>query len=55
MCFQNLPVEFDQQGRAYLKDGVDNPYAYEARPIDRSRIEELLARNGHSRTSTSTR
>ena len=47
MCFQNLPIEFDEQGRAHLKDGVPDPYAYRVREIDRSRIEELLARNGH--------
>jgi hydrogenase large subunit len=47
VCFQNLPVEFDEQGRARLKEGVADPYAYQARPIDRSRIEELLVRNGH--------
>jgi len=30
MCFKNLPVEFDEQGNAYLKEGVANPYAYES-------------------------
>lgn len=49
MCFQNLPVEFDAQGRARLKEGIDNPYAYQTRDIDRSRIEELLRSNGHIR------
>lgn len=50
MCFKNLPVEFDEQGKAFLKQGVANPYAYEANghPAERQqRIEELLARNGH--------
>ncbi len=49
MCFKNLPVEFDEQGRAYLKDGVRDPYAYQSRSADdqAGRIEELLARNGH--------
>src|SRR5918911_4962967 len=47
MCFQNLPIEFDAQGRARLKDGVANPYAYQTREIDRSNIEDLLRRNGH--------
>ncbi len=47
MCFQNLPIEFDDQGRAFLKEGVADPYAYHAQEIDRSRVEELLARNGH--------
>ncbi len=49
MCFQNLPVEFDQEGRPHLKENVADPYAYESRPIDRSRIEEMLRRNGHIR------
>jgi len=26
MCFKNLPVEFDAEGRAYLREGVPNPY-----------------------------
>jgi hydrogenase large subunit len=47
MCFQNLPIEFDAKGRPYLKEGVANPYAYQTRALDRSRVEELLARNGH--------
>jgi hydrogenase large subunit len=45
MCFQNLPVEFDDQGRPRLKD--DGSYAYTPRAIDRSQIEELVKRNGH--------
>lgn len=28
MCFKNLPIEFDEQGKAYLKKGVANPYEY---------------------------
>jgi len=28
MCFKNLPIEFDEQGRAYLKEGVEEPFAY---------------------------
>jgi hydrogenase large subunit len=47
VCFQNLPIEFDEDGRAYLKEGVANPYAYETQEIDRSRVEELVRRNGH--------
>src|SRR5215210_7693061 len=50
MCFKNLPVEFDAQGRARLKEGVVDPYAY--RPTtavadQQDRMKELLARNGH--------
>src|SRR3712207_4675095 len=47
MCFQNLPIEFDARGRARLKDGTGDPYSYATREIDRSQVEELLARNGH--------
>lgn len=49
MCFKNLPVEFDERGRAYLREDVADPYAYQAQSLDNAadRIEELLARNGH--------
>lgn len=47
MCFQNLPIEFDEEGHAHLKEGVADPYAVQTRPIDRSQIEELVRRNGH--------
>ncbi|MDQ3522615.1 MAG: nickel-dependent hydrogenase large subunit, partial [Gemmatimonadota bacterium] len=54
MCFKNLPVEFDAQGRASLRGGVANPYdpnATEPRGVPTQltpdRIEDLLRRNGH--------
>jgi hydrogenase large subunit len=47
MCLKNLPVEFDAQGRASLKAGVADPYAYQTVEVDRSQIEELVRRNGH--------
>src|SRR5260370_27214135 len=50
MCFKNLPIEFDEQGRAYLKEGVANPYAYPTSTAvadQQDRVKELLARNGH--------
>jgi len=31
MCFKNLPIEFDEQGRAYLREGVRNPYTYDTK------------------------
>ena len=41
MCFKNLPIEFDAAGKARLKEGVKDPYAFEsvelksfARPAD---------------------
>jgi hydrogenase large subunit len=54
MCFKNLPIEFDEQGNARLKEGVANPYSYEVKEItplheDEEKLERLLARNGHIR------
>jgi hydrogenase large subunit len=54
MCFKNLPVEFDESGRAFLKGGIGNPYApTDARPVGaptqlaNDKVEELLRRNGY--------
>jgi len=47
MCFRNLPVEFDEMGRATLKGGIADPYRVERREISREHIEQLAARNGH--------
>ncbi|MGI9180408.1 MAG: nickel-dependent hydrogenase large subunit [Longimicrobiaceae bacterium] len=53
MCFKNLPIEFDAQGRASLRGGIANPYDRGAGPRDvptqltSSQVEELLRRNGH--------
>src|SRR5687767_9948217 len=48
MCFKNLPVEFDADGRAYLREGVANPYEYTPRKdLTDDQITDLLARNGH--------
>ena len=48
MCFSRLPVAFDDNGKAYLKDESQNPYGYEVTPlaIEEDRLKELLARNG---------
>lgn len=48
MCFEQLPVEFDSEGRATLKDGVRNPYAFETKSLgaEEDRIKQLLAQNG---------
>ncbi len=27
MCFKNLPIEFDAEGKARLKEGLENPWA----------------------------
>jgi hydrogenase large subunit len=55
VCFKNLPVEFDESGRARLRGDVPDPYALSlARPevamTDEertARIHELMRRNGH--------
>ena len=50
MCFKNLPVVFDDAGKAHLREGVADPYLYKATPTAeerQQRIEGLLARNGH--------
>jgi hydrogenase large subunit len=54
MCFKNLPIEFDEQGNARLKEGVANPYSYEVTEVtpieqDQEKLKELLSRNGHIR------
>jgi len=53
MCFKNLPVEFDANGRASLRGGIPNPYAVAAGPanipmqLSEEQVEELVRRNGH--------
>ena len=54
MCFKNLPIEFDEDGNARLKEGVANPYSYEVREItpldqDEEKLKRLMERNGHIR------
>src|ERR671930_2653572 len=48
MCFQNLPIEFDEQGRPRL-NGPADAFSYTPVPIDRSQIESLVQRNAHVR------
>src|SRR5262249_60273235 len=54
MCFKNLPVEFDENGVAHLKEGVADPYSYEVTEVtpieqDEAKLKQLLERNGHIR------
>src|SRR3954462_190671 len=54
MCFKNLPIEFDEQGNARLKEGVADRYPYEVKEVtpieqDEEKLQKLLARNGHIR------
>ena len=49
MCFKNLPIEFDENGKARLIEGARDPYTYQTHSLDEQadRIKELLERNGH--------
>ncbi len=55
MCFKNLPVEFDDAGRARLREGIPDPYSVTVSKPDvgktdaerEAEIRELMARNGH--------
>src|SRR5262249_54775429 len=53
MCFKNLPIEFDAQGKPFLRAGVANPYgpsstAPRGAPVQLTadRIEDVRKRNG---------
>lgn len=48
MCFEHLPIEFDQDGKAHLKEGVKDPYQYSVTTsADREqRLREIAHRNG---------
>lgn len=55
MCFKNLPIEFDQSGRAHLREGIRDPYSVtvtkprvERTDAEReAEIQHLMAANGH--------
>jgi len=49
MCFKHLPVDFDEQGNAFLKEGVNDPYSYKSVSLDeeQDKLKELLAKNGY--------
>lgn len=48
MCFKNLPIEFDEKGNAFLKEGVANPYSYETIDLGKNedKLKDLLGKNG---------
>ena len=48
MCFENLPIEFDEHGNAHLRDGVRNPYSYVTRTLEerQDKLRELAVKNG---------
>ncbi|MGH2809790.1 MAG: nickel-dependent hydrogenase large subunit, partial [Actinomycetota bacterium] len=43
MCFKNLPVEFDENGKARLKEGVANPWSFDSAG-ERKRYTKQVAR-----------
>ncbi len=55
MCFKNLPIEFDAEGKPFLRGGIRNPYstansvtsAAQVRQMPYDKVRELLARNGY--------
>jgi hydrogenase large subunit len=51
MCFKNLPIEFDAEGKAHLIPGVPNPYAYESVSLEERdrKLKEIAKKNGQTR------
>lgn len=51
MCFKNLPIEFDAEGKAHLKEGVPDPYAYTSVSLEERdrKLKEIARRNGQTR------
>jgi hydrogenase large subunit len=49
MCFEQLPIEFDANGNATLKEGVRDPYGYQVNQIgdEQDKLKKLLAQNGY--------
>ncbi len=53
MCFKNLPIDFDENGTATLREAIPDPYTQKEirhsapKQLDRDQIEELLAKNGY--------
>ena len=48
MCFENLPIEFDEKGNATLKAGIRNPYEYQTRTVEErdAKLREIASKNG---------
>lgn len=47
MCFKNLPIEFDEHGKATLKGGLADPYGFQRKDISREQLKKLMAQNGY--------
>jgi len=51
MCFKNLPIAFDEEGNAYLKEGLQDPYEHKVVDLGEEQevLKGLLERNGFIR------
>jgi len=51
MCFKNLPIEFDAEGKAHLIAGVADPYAYTTVSLDErdKKLRKIAGDNGQLR------
>jgi len=51
MCFKNLPIAFDEQGNAYLKEGVNDPYEHKVVDlgVEQDKLKSLMEKNGFIR------
>ena len=48
MCFENLPIEFDNLGNAHLIPGVPNPYEFKIKTPEEKeeQLREIARKNG---------
>ena len=51
MCFKNLPIAFDEEGNAYMKEDVANPYEYKVVDLgkEQDKLQNLMEKNGFIR------
>ncbi|MDQ6765443.1 MAG: nickel-dependent hydrogenase large subunit [Verrucomicrobiota bacterium] len=54
MCFKNLPIEFDESGKMFLRDDRSNAFGLQdvpdtsgPKPLSEEQIKTLLAKNGY--------
>ena len=52
MCFKNLPIEFDSDGKAKLRETVGDPYGTAATPIKQYVTVSTSSGNAGSAAST---
>ena len=52
MCFKNLPIEFDAEGNARLKEGVADPRALRRAPDPYAELRQLAPDAARSRGGT---